>query len=206
MKDNNSLNSPDPILNNDYWQQRYLQEATGWDTGGITPPIKTYVDGLTDKSARILIPGCGNAHEAHYLHQQGFTEVYVCDWAASPLEAFAKRCPDFPKEHLIQGDFFELELQDLDYIIEQTFFCAIEPSLRPKYAKKTASLLQTGGQVVGLLFNQNLPAPPMGPPFKGSKEEYLRYFTPYFSSVQIEPCYNSLKPRSGLELFIQLQK
>ncbi|MFK7796431.1 MAG: methyltransferase domain-containing protein [Aureispira sp.] len=207
MKDDNHwFQLTDSPLNTNYWQQRYIQDTAGWDTGGITPPIQHYMDGVRNKSVRILIPGCGNAHEASYLHQQGFTQVYVCDWASSPLEALAKRCPDFPKEHLIQGDFFDLALQDLDYIVEQTFFCAIEPKLRPKYAQKTASMLQTGGQLIGLLFNKNLPAPPMGPPFKGSKEEYLGYFQPHFSSVQIEPCYNSIQPRSGLELFIQLQK
>ncbi|MGH1336789.1 MAG: methyltransferase domain-containing protein [Aureispira sp.] len=194
------------MLNKNYWQDRYIDERTGWDTGQITPPLKKYMDAVTNKSAKILIPGCGKGHEASYLHEQGFTQVYVCDWAASPLEALANRCPDFPKEHLIQGDFFALDLKDFDYMIEQTFFCAIDPSLRPKYAQKTADLLQSGGQIIGVMFNKHLQAKPPGPPFKGSKEEYIGYFEPYFSSIKMEACYNSIPPRAGSELFVQLQK
>ena len=194
------------MLNKNYWQNRYQHQETGWDTGHITPPLQQYLDGVQDKATKILIPGCGNGHEAHYLHKQGFSQVYVCDWAAAPLENLLAQCPSFPKEHLIQGDFFELELEGLDYILEQTFFCAIDPSLRSQYAQKTASLLKEGGQVVGVLFNENLQLGRPGPPFGGSKKEYLGYFEPHFSEVKMEPCYNSIPPRAGSELFIQLKK
>lgn len=194
------------MLNKNYWQDRYQNQETGWDTGHITPPLKEYIDGVDNKAAKILIPGCGNGHEAQYLHEQGFSQVYVCDWAAAPLEHLAASCPTFPKEHLLQGDFFELELEGLNYILEQTFFCAIDPSLRPKYAQKTASLLKEGGKVVGVLFNENLQLGRPGPPFGGSREEYVGYFEPHFSAVSMEPCYNSIPPRAGSELFIQLRK
>ncbi len=194
------------MLNQDYWQTRYEAQQTGWDTGQITPPLKHYADGLTDKSIRILIPGCGNGHEARYLHEQGFENVYVCDWAAAPLDALAKSCPDFPSAHLLQGDFFALAVEDLDLILEQTFFCAIDPSLRAQYAQKTASLLKTGGKVVGVLFNENLQLGRPGPPFGGNAEEYRGYFEPHFSKVELLPCYNSIPPRAGSELFLQLTK
>jgi SAM-dependent methyltransferase len=194
------------MLNKDYWQSRYDNQQTGWDTGSSTLPIKKYVDGITDPQARILIPGCGNGHEARYLHQQGFENVYVCDWAAAPLEALAASCPAFPKEHLIQGDFFAVELEPLDYILEQTFFCAIDPALRPNYAKKTAQLLKQGGKVAGVLFNENLQLGRPGPPFGGNAKEYRHYFEPHFSVVELQPCYNSIPPRAGSELFVQLTK
>jgi len=31
-------------------------------------------------------------------------------------------------------------------------------------------------------------------------------FKPFFSVVSMEPCYNSIGPRAGTELFIQLTK
>lgn len=194
------------MLNNNYWQARYINQETGWDVGQITPPIKDYIDGIKNKAAQILIPGCGNAHEASYLHENGFQNVYVCDWATAPLEALATRCPNFPEENLIQGNFFEFDLKGFDYVIEQTFFCAIDPNLRPQYAQKVASLLKNGGQLVGLLFNKNLQLDRPGPPFGGNKKEYLAYFEPHFSKIKIELCYNSIPPRAGSELFIQLQK
>lgn len=194
------------MLNDAYWQQRYENNNTGWDAGRITTPIKTYADALP-KTARILIPGAGNGHEAQYLHEQGFEQVYVCDWAMAPLEDLAARCPNFPKEHLIHGDFFELALNyPMDYILEQTFFCAIDPALRPQYAKKAAELLRDGGTVAGVFFNEHLQLGRPGPPFGGSAQEYQTYFEPHFSLVQFEPCYNSIPPRDGVELWGKLVK
>ena len=60
------------INNMQYWQNRYLENSTGWDLGDISPPIKAYIDQLNNKNIKILIPGAGNAHEAEYLHNQGF--------------------------------------------------------------------------------------------------------------------------------------
>ena len=88
-------------------------------------------------------------------------------------------------------------------IIEQTLYCAIDPLLRNDYARKSAELLDTGGKLVGVLFNRTFDS---GPPFGGSKEEYLECFAPYFKSCSMEICDNSAEPRSGNELFIRLIK
>ena len=112
-----------------YWQQRYSLNQTGWDTGSITTPLKEYFDQLASKEIRILIPGCGNAYEAEYLYSKGFKAVYVADVAAAPLQNLKMRVPDFPQDHLLQQDFFQLGGQ-YDLIVEQTFFCALDPSLR----------------------------------------------------------------------------
>ena len=193
------------MLNKDYWQNRYHENKIGWDAGNITTPIKEYFDQIEDKNLKILIPGCGNAHEAAYLFEQGFTNLYLCDWAQAPLNAFAEEHPKFPKEQLICANFFELEENSFDYVIEQTFFCAIDPTLRPNYAKKMAEILKEGGQLVGLMFELE-ESGKEGPPFRGNKAEYLTYFEPYFSAIKMEPCTNSIKPRVGAELFVEFKK
>jgi SAM-dependent methyltransferase len=187
----------------DYWQGRYETKQTGWDLGAVSPPLQTYFDLLSDKNLKILIPGCGNAYEAEYLHHYGFRNVYLADIAAAPLEAFRKRVPDFPAEHLLHIDFFELQDQ-FDLIIEQTFFCAIDPGLRPAYAQKCFELLKPGGKLVGLLFNTEFSLP--GPPFGGSEKEYRTYFEPYFHFRTFETATNSVKPREGRELFMILER
>jgi methyl halide transferase len=192
-----------PQLNESYWTERYNSCQTGWDAGSITTPIKTYMDGVKDKSLRILIPGCGFGHEAVYLFEQGFSHITLVDLSDKPLQDLKNRLPDFPSERLIQGDFFDLAGQ-FDLIIEQTFFCAISPSLRPAYARKAADLLAPGGYLMGVLFNCAFPQE--GPPFGGDKEEYLPYFTPYFEVRHFDLCYNSIAPRQGNELFVLLQK
>lgn len=186
-----------------YWQQRYQNNQTGWDTQGITTPLRTYFDQLTYKTLRILIPGCGNAYEAEYLFTSGFTNVFVADVAPAPLENFANRVQNFPKEQLLLQNFFDLQGQ-YDLIVEQTFFCAISPDLRAAYARKCAELLVPGGKLVGLLFDTDFTHD--GPPFGGSAEEYKQYFEPYFHFRHFGKAFNSIPPRQGRELFINLQK
>jgi len=127
----------------------------------------------------------------------------VIDLAISPLENLKKRVPDFPKEHLLQGDFFKHNSQ-YDLIIEQTFFCALDPVLRNSYVAKMASLLKPKGKLIGLLFNFELTE--QGPPFGGSVEEYQKRFSKYFKIKVLESAFNSIKPRSGRELFAIFEK
>ncbi len=119
-----------------YWSQRYLDNSTGWDIGYASTPLVEYIDQRKDKNIRILIPGAGNAYEAEYLFQQGFSNVFVLDIAELPLKALKKRVPDFPIAQLLNEDFFEHE-GTYDLILEQTFFCSFEPTKenRSSYAK-----------------------------------------------------------------------
>ena len=189
-------------LSESFWNNKYLNDKTGWDLGEISNPLKEYFDQLKDKNLRILIPGGGNSYEAEYLFSLGFSNVFVVDIAEEPLKRIRNRVPSFPKENLIHADFFELE-NVFDLIIEQTFFCAINPELRSDYARKVSELLTEKGKLVGLLFDAQLNED--HPPFGGSKQEYKEYFTPYFT-VTMEPCCNSSESRQGMELFIKMIK
>lgn len=191
-------------LTADYWQARYENGDTGWDAGSITEPIKAYFAQISDKNAKILIAGAGNAHEAIYLYQNGFKNIYVCDWAAAPLAYISAALPDFPKNQLLQADFFALDMPNFfDFAVEQTFFCALPPALRPDYAQKMQNLLKKEGKIVGLMFD--FPLNLQGePPFGGDKSEYIGYFSPYFANIDLTPCYNSIKPRAGKELWANI--
>ncbi|WP_440120595.1 methyltransferase domain-containing protein [Tenacibaculum sp. Ill] len=185
-----------------FWNNKYLDNKTGWDLGEISNPLKEYFNQLEDKNLRILIPGGGNSYEAEYLFNKGFKNVFVVDIAEEPLKRIQNRDPNFPKENLIHADFFDLK-GTFDVIIEQTFFCAINPKLRSKYAQKAHELLNDGGKLIGLLFDAVLNED--HPPFGGSKREYEEYFTPYFKG-SMETCYNSSGSRQGMELFIKMIK
>jgi len=185
----------------EFWNQRYIDNETGWDLGSVAPPLKSYFDQLKNKELKILIPGCGNAYEAEYLFNIGFKNVFLIDLSPTALKQFEERVLNFPKEQLICNDFFNHK-ENYDLIIEQTFFCAINPSLRANYAKHSSKLLNTSGKLVGLLFNDKLNID--HPPFGGSKQEYLNYFSPYYCIDVMQTAYNSVKPRSGRELFIKL--
>jgi len=190
-------------LNVHFWEDKYQKETMGWNIGYPSTPIKTYIDQLKDKNIKILIPGAGNAYEAEYLHNNGFVNVWVIDLAKSPLDNLKKRVPNFPESHLIQGDFFNHNSQ-YDLIIEQTFYCALNPALRDDYVKKMTDLLVTKGKLIGLLFDFELTE--QGPPFGGSANEYKKRFSKYFDIKVLEKAHNSINPRKGKELFVIFEK
>lgn len=187
----------------DYWQQRWDEGQTGWDVGGPSTPLKDYIDQLKDKDMRILIPGCGNAYEGEYLFEQGFSNTWLIDLAPGAVQSARERSALIPAEQFILGDFFEHE-GAYDLILEQTFFCALDPAMRPAYAKKMHSLLKPGGKLVGVLFEDELYKD--HPPFGGEREQYRNYFEGLFAFETFDRAYNSIKPREGRELFIRLRK
>ncbi|MCH4552539.1 methyltransferase domain-containing protein [Aestuariibaculum lutulentum] len=187
-------------LSESYWDDRYKTDNTGWDIGHISTPIKTYIDQLTKKDLKILIPGAGNAYEAEYLFHSGFKNVYVIDLSKTALDNIKARVPEFPESQMLHGNFFDLN-DHFDLVIEQTFFCAINPELRFKYAEKIHQLLKPNGKLVGLLFD--MPLNQTEPPFGGCESDYINYFSPYFN-IELSPCYNSITPRHGKEFFIKM--
>ena len=189
--------------NQDFWSDLYFACKTPWDIGSISTPLKEYFDQLENKEIRILIPGAGNAYEAEYLHKQGFPNVHIADISEVPLVKFKKRVPSFPEEMIIHDDFFNLT-HKFDLIIEQTFFCSLHPSQRGIYVNKIWELLEIKGKLVGVLFQ--FPLIEQGPPFGGDKSTYFRLFRDRFEVIRMEESYNSIKPRSGSELFINLIK
>lgn len=189
-------------LSSDYWEDCWQREDTRWDIGYASPPLVKYTDQLQDKNIRILIPGAGRAHEAIHLHRSGFTQVYVCDWAATAFDHLKTAAADFPEEHLIVGDFFNLDLR-FDLLLEQTFFCAITPDLRPKYVEQVAKLLQPTGKIAGLMFDTDFPK--RNPPYGGSKAEYEALFSPQFHILQMDTSPDSIPSRLGNELFVEMQ-
>ena len=190
-------------LDRDYWTNRYKNNTAKWDLGKPSTPIAEYIDQLTNKELKILIPGCGNSYEAEYLFKMGFTNVFLIDLSPEPLAKFKLRNPKFPQNQLIVGDFFDHH-GSYDLILEQTFFCAINPSLRNKYTEKMNQLLKSGGKLVGLLFNCHFENE--GPPFGGDRNEYLPLFEPYFRIKAFDIALNSIPQRSNRELFIICSK
>jgi SAM-dependent methyltransferase len=189
-------------LNESYWTSRYKENKLGWDIGYPAPSITQFMDQVEDKELNILIPGCGNAYEAAYLWKNGFHNVYLLDFSAIPLRKFAEEHPDFPEDQLLNIDFFKVKGK-FDFIIEQTFFCALHPELRTEYVEKMKDLLKPSGHLIGLLFN--IPLNDDQPPFGGNKDLYEKLFTDYFEIQKMATSYNSIPERQGTELFIKMK-
>jgi SAM-dependent methyltransferase len=206
MSDNTidpSENKEMQTLDQTFWENRYVLNETGWDLGEVSPPLKAYIDQLTDKNLRILIPGCGNTYEAEYLLNNGFTNITVIDISPTLIDNLKTKFNNNTNIKIVLGDFFALE-GAFDLIIEQTFFCALDRTLRQLYCDKMYSLLSNNGKLVGLLFNREFEA--AGPPFGGCEEEYRQLFSEKFDIITLANSYNSFFKRANTELFTIFKK
>ena len=197
-------NQKNNVLKSDenFWNSRYETGQTGWDIGEVSVPVREYADQLKDKTARILIPGCGNAYEAAYLSSKGFSSITLLDISGVLINKLEKIFKSDGNISLVNQDFFEHE-GSYDIIIEQTFFCALDPVMREAYAEKARSLLSENGRLAGVLFDKEFEK--QGPPFGGSEEEYRILFSKHFHINILEKCRNSITQRSGSEVFINLK-
>ena len=192
---------PMSILDTSFWTERYEKGHTGWDIGMASPPLIEFCKPLK-KDVRVLIPGAGNAYEYKALKDLGFTDVTVLDISPNPIEKLKSEFPESENDFIL-GDFFEHD-NSYDLILEQTFFCALEPRFRPRYVEHMHHLLRgSKGILCGVLFSREFEK--QGPPFGGTKEEYHALFADSFIIEKMEPCYNSIPPRAGSELFIRLK-
>ncbi len=65
-----------------------------------------------------------------------------------------------------------------------------------------AKLLTDKGKLAGVWFDfPKVDGDLINRPFGGTKEEYMEYLAPYFTIHSLAPCYNSIAPRAGKELF-----
>ncbi|MFM7814675.1 MAG: methyltransferase domain-containing protein [Flavobacteriales bacterium] len=185
----------------EYWKTRWRDAETGWDVGQVSRPIQRFIDQLTQKDLVILVPGAGSGWEVEYVWRSGFHQVHALDIVPQARDVFAQRVPDFPMEQWHTVDFFSFDMR-VDLVLEQTFFCAINPELRQRYAEHMRTLCLPKGRLCGLFFQ--FPLTDQGPPFGGDDEEYRTLFTPYFRVDRMELCTDSIAPRMGRELWVEM--
>ncbi len=186
----------------EYWDQRYTNNETSWDMKQVSPPLKGYIDSLTNTDLKILIPGCGNAYEAEYLLEKGFKNVTLIDFSKVVTDTLKEKYKN-KSISIVNENFFDHQGK-YDLILEQTFFCALNPSLREKYVEECYHLLNDYGKIAGVLFNKKFA--PVEPPFIATNEEYKKLFEPFFTFLKFEICNNSIAPRMGYELFFEFEK
>ncbi|MFZ1455762.1 MAG: methyltransferase domain-containing protein [Saprospiraceae bacterium] len=190
-------------LDKNYWEERHQNNDTPWHIGLVSTPIKEYIDQIKNKKISVLIPGAGHPHEAAYLTEHGFEDITICDISPTAIQNIQTELHEYPQIKYLCTDFFNIE-GNYDLILEQTFFCAINPSLREKYVDKMYSLLNLNGTLTGVLFASYFDK--SGPPFGGSENEYKSLFSTKLHIHLIKMCYNSVGPRSGNELFFICKK
>jgi len=191
------------------WQRRYEQDDTPWDKGAPAPALVTF---LHEKqiSGRVLVPGCGRGHEVRVLGTQLNTSVVGLDISTDAIaqakELSSQSTPDAHVSFIV-GDFFKLPSKlkrSFDWLVEHTYFCAIEPDQRPDYVLAASSALRTGGRIFGIFYLN--PDTESGPPFAVSKKELTELFDPHFTLLEEWVPMDSFSGREDRELVRVMQK
>jgi SAM-dependent methyltransferase len=184
-----------------YWTDAYERKETGWQIDGLAPPIQRLLDEEKErlKAGRVAVVGCGRSHEPASLAQRGFRVVGV-DF--SPL-AIAPMVGGPVK--YVSGDVRRLPFQSgsLDYVMEQTCFCAIDPQDRPAYVREVARVLAPRGRIFGLFYE---PAEPGNPPFATTEADVRNSFSGAFEIERLERPSDSIERRAGREWLALLRR
>ena len=103
-------------------------------------------------------------------------------------------------------DFFTLDETHsgvYDILLEQTFFCAIQPEDRRDYVETAHRILKPGGFLMGLFYETGEQG---GPPFNTTEQDLQEHFSGKFSQVRLEKCDHSAEQRKDKEWLAILQK
>lgn len=141
-------------LRRDFWEARYAEGHTPWDLGRPSEPVRRLLERhFPPPGARVLVPGCGHGHEALLLAGRGY-RVTALDLVAAPVEALRRAARQRGLDvEALAADFFawaEGRRGAFDVFLEQTFLCALEPTLRGDYERLARQVLRPGGRLLAV--------------------------------------------------------
>jgi SAM-dependent methyltransferase len=157
--------------NVEFWQERYRNRETGWDRGGASPQLLSWVEAEhLIPPARIAVPGCGAGWEVAELARRGFVATGI-DYAEAAVErSRALLDGQGLQAELIRADVLRWCPQTrFDAIYEQTCLCALHPDHWVAYASALHRWLVPGGRLFALFMQVPRPESAegfvQGPPY-----------------------------------------
>ena len=192
----------------DFWNECYANNNMGWDLGRATPVFKDWANNLKKKS-KILVPGAGSGYDALYFASLGH-EVLAVDFSEKAINRIKKQSQEMKINiQTLTCDFFNLTNLisiEFDYIVEYTFFCAIDPIRRKEYSNVAHLLLKESGLLVALFLPLNKDISEGGPPFSVSKSEIEYTFSKKFKLIKSLKHPLSIDARKESEEYFEYKK
>ena len=186
-----------------FWEDIYLKDDAGWDLGESTPVFDKISDALP--LGKICIIGCGRGYDAVMFAQKGF-EVTAIDFAPSAISTLQSLASGAGVMiNIVETDIFLLTSQfscEFDYVIEQTCFCAINPSRREEYEQLVKTIIKPNGKLIGLWFPLDKPMDDGGPPWGTTISEVKSIFYDGWKIEKEEFSELSILPRKNREKLI----
>ena len=164
---------PEPTCRWEAMWKRGLEPGDAFDVGGVSGALASYLKRAPrpPEGSAALVPGCGRAYDALALARHGFDRVVAVDIAPTAVRAAQSFLEDeadgydedlgiyyiqikgtrFTKIEVYEVDFFEVP-DKFDFIWDCTFLCALDPSIRAKWAQKQKALLNENGTLLSCIF------------------------------------------------------
>ncbi len=187
------------------WAQKWSESQTPWDLEGVTPALVQWSQENILKGQRILVPGCGGGHDAHFLSKRSAV-VTAVDFVPQALVRAQLNYPQ-SRTRWLQADVTALNHHDCyDRIWEYTCFCALAPRQRNAYGDQIRASLVSGGAYWGMVF-ATVADPHNGPPFAVAPDSFKEWLAARFEITHFEhPAPHSVKARRGMEISFEARK
>ena len=186
----------------DQWRDRWKQNRIGFHESSVNPYLCQYLPKFSlNPGDTIFLPLCGKAHDIAWLAQQGFKVVGI-ELSEIAIESFfsehglkyqqsesdrfiLRRSGDIS---LIQGDYFDLQVQDLSdckMVYDRAALIAIDAANRYRYCAHMLSIIPrtTGQLLITLDYDQ---AQMKGPPYAVPETEVDQYYESEYSIDRLE--------------------
>jgi len=180
------------------------------------------VDGVKTRK-KALVPGCGGGYDVLLFASLGF-DSYGLDTSQTAVQAAERvaqeqgRDQQYPVRNAQNGrgeakfivtDFFQDDFltqthpahsgggRTFDLIYDHTFLCALDPSLRPRWAKRMSQLLAPDGRLICAEYPLGKPPSSGGPPHGLERALYEQLFARPGEEVTYNGSGSVVEDRSG---------
>jgi SAM-dependent methyltransferase len=144
----------------EFWELRWQARFVPWDAGRVPAQLAAFA-ASRGGSPRVLVPGCGSAHEVAHLAALGWDVLGLDFSTAAVAAARAQLGPH--ADRIREGDFFApIAEAPFAGIYERAFLCALPRRLWPAWGARVAELVEPGGWLLGYFYFDE---GERGPPF-----------------------------------------
>ncbi|KAF2604291.1 hypothetical protein F2Q70_00024566 [Brassica cretica] len=137
------------------WEKCWEDGVTPWDQGRATPLILHLLDSSSLPLGRTLVPGCGGGHDVVAMAnpERFVVGLDISEKALKKASETYGSAPNAKYFAFMKEDFFTWRPDELfDLIFDYVFFCAIEPEMRPAWAKSMYEVLKPEGELITLMY------------------------------------------------------
>lgn len=176
----------------EFWKEHWASGTTPWDQGRPHPRLERLLAVAREHgfpgSGRILEPGCGRAHGAAWLVEQGY-EATAFDAAPEAVAEAKGLYGDRKGLEICQGDAFCEKPEwrgRFAGVYDRAVYCAFPADVRRAYAETCWRCLEPGGYLLSLPFTELTLGADEGPPFALTIAEMSHALEDLFSLVAAE--------------------